>query len=408
MRRLVILGSTGSIGRQTLEVAGALPGLRVVGLAAGRRTDELQRQAVSCGAGAIAVAADGWPSAARRATSGVRLFRGPDAMLDLVEWAAEGAVEAGEALTVVNGVVGAAGLRATIASLEAGVTVALANKESLVAGGHLVLAAAERGGGTIIPVDSEHSALFQCILAARPGDSTSPRRPVAATGRLNELEELVLTGSGGPFRGYSRVRLAAVSPVEALHHPTWTMGRKISIDSATLMNKGLEVIEAHYLFGIPYERIRVLIQPQSLVHSLVRLADGSVLAHLGQPDMRTPIGYALSYPRRAPLPMVAGLDLAGCVLGFEEPDATAFRCLALARAAGERGGSAPAALNAANEVAVQAYLDGHVGFLGIEAVVEGTLERLEQTTVGTLDRVLAVDEEARRLATEEISRLARS
>jgi 1-deoxy-D-xylulose-5-phosphate reductoisomerase len=306
---------------------------------------------------------------------------------------------------VLNGIVGAAGLRATMAALDAGATLALANKESMVAGGPFVLDAARRSGSLILPVDSEHSALFQCI---------------AAGGGV--AEELLLTGSGGPFRGLSAAELAAVTPEQALKHPNWSMGPKITIDSATLMNKGLEVIEAHYLFGVPYERITVVISPQSTVHSMARFADGAILAHLGVPDMRTPIGYALAYPERPPLPMVKRLDLFATDLTFHKPDTETFRCLALAEEAGRKAAiveceaeaagraprtvAAPIVLNAANEVAVQAFLDDHVAFLAIPEIVEKCLTWLGDEPVESLEDVYACDEEARRFAREAAGRPA--
>ncbi len=234
--------------------------------------------------------------------------------------------EADAPLTVLNGIVGAAGLRATMATLQLGATLALANKESMVAGGPFVLEAARRGGSLILPVDSEHSALFQCIAAA---DGPEPREP-------STVEELLLTGSGGPFRGRKTHELAHVTPTEALAHPTWAMGPKISVDSATLMNKGLELIEAHYLFGVPYERITVVLDPRSTVHSMARFSDGAILAHLGVPDMRTPIGYALAYPDRPALPQVRRLDLFSTQIAFARPDTETFRCLALAEEAGKQ------------------------------------------------------------------------
>ena len=252
---------------------------------------------------------------------------------------------------VLNATLGFAGLPATMWALEHGVTLALANKESLVAAGDLALAAQERGGGRLIPVDSEHSALFQCA-------------------QLGEPESLVLTASGGPFRGRSRDELADITPEQALAHPTWTMGAKITIDSATLANKGLEVIEAHFLFGLPYDRIEVVVHPTSIVHGLVRFRDGAAIAHLGLPDMRVPISYALTYPDRATTPVPA-LDLTAGPLEFFEPDTDTFRLLALAREAGERGGTYPCAFNAANEVAVAAFLDGRIGFLDIAALGGG-------------------------------------
>jgi 1-deoxy-D-xylulose-5-phosphate reductoisomerase len=280
---------------------------------------------------------------------------------------------------VLNAVVGAAGLRATLATLRRGVTLALANKESMVAGGEFVLAAARQSGARILPVDSEHSAVFQLLAGERS----------------EAIEEILLTGSGGPFRGRSRDELEKVTAADALRHPTWVMGPKITIDSATLMNKGLEVIEAHYLFDMPYEGIAVTIHPQSTVHSLVRFADGALLAHLGVPDMRVPIGYALTYPARADLPMVERLDLAGCALTFEPPDTETFRCLVLARQAGIAGGAAPAVLNAANEVAVHAFLEGGIGFLDIAALVEQALGDLGSSPCATADDVFAADAAAR-------------
>ena len=300
---------------------------------------------------------------------------------------------------VLNGIVGAAGLRATITTLEAGADLALANKESMVAGGPFVLAAARESGSLILPVDSEHSALFQCL---------------AAGGEGAPVEELLLTGSGGPFRGCTAAELAAATPEQALKHPNWSMGPKITIDSATLMNKGLELIEAHYLFGLPYEAITVMLNPQSIVHSMVRFADGAILAHLGVPDMRVPIGYALAYPQRPSLPMVRRLDLLAAGLDFEAPDVDLFRCLALAREAGEKAAAAedaasgaaagprtiaaPIVLNAANEVAVAAFLAGRITFTEIAAVVERCLAELGDESVTTLDAVYAFDAEARRLA----------
>src|SRR3981189_2386104 len=245
---------------------------------------------------------------------------------------------------------GVAGLPATMWALERGVTLALSNKESLVAAGDLALAARERGGGALLPVDSEHSALFQCA-------------------QLGEPESIVVTASGGPFRGRTRHELTDVTPEDALAHPTWSMGPKITIDSATLANKGLEVIEAHFLFGLPYDRIEVVIHPPSIVHGIVRFRDGASLAHLGHPDMRVPISYALTYPERAETP-VPSLDLTAGPLEFFEPDVETFRMLALARDAGERGGTYPCAYNAANEEAVTAFLDGRIGFLDIAALVE--------------------------------------
>jgi 1-deoxy-D-xylulose-5-phosphate reductoisomerase len=261
------------------------------------------------------------------------------------------------------------------------VTLALANKESLVAAGDLALAARERGGGLLLPVDSEHSALFQCLEGRR----------------AEEVDSLVLTASGGPFRGRRRNELADVTPEQALAHPTWQMGRKVTVDSATLANKGLELIEAHFLFGVAYEQIEVVVHPSSVVHGLVRFRDGASLAHLGHPDMRVPISFALTYPERSPTP-VPRLELAGTTLEFEAPDLETFRLLRLARDAGERGGTLPSVFNAANEVAVEAFLDGRLPFLGIANAVEEALDASDGAPARDLSDVIEADAEARRIA----------
>src|SRR5674476_1429326 len=404
-RHLLILGSTGSIGRQALQVLASVPGWGLVGRAAGSNVELLLEQAALprdrhvCLRDAKAAA-----EAAARAPE-LRVLAGEAGVLELVARAAADAAAAGLPLTVLNGIVGAAGLRATMAALDAGATLALANKESMVAGGPFVLEAARRSGSLILPVDSEHSALFQCIAAGG-----------------GAAEELLLTGSGGPFRGLSAAELAAVTPEQALKHPNWSMGPKITIDSATLMNKGLELIEAHYLFGVPYERITVVISPQSTVHSMARFADGAILAHLGAPDMRTPIGYALAYPERPSLPMVKRLDLFATQLAFHKPDTVTFRCLTLAEEAGrkaaivacdaEAAGCAPctvaalSTMGAANEIAVQAFLDGRIAFLAIPEIVEKCLTWLGDEPVESLEDVYACDEEARRFAREAAGRPA--
>ncbi len=404
-RRLLILGSTGSIGRQALEVLPAVPGCELVGLAAGSNVDLLLEQAALHRVKQVCLreAKDAADAAARAPE--LEVLAGKAGVQELVSRAAADAAADGLPLTVLNGIVGAAGLRATMAALDAGATLALANKESMVAGGPFVLAAARRSGSLILPVDSEHSALFQCI---------------AAGGGRASLEELLLTGSGGPFRGLTAAELAAVTPAQALRHPNWSMGAKITIDSATLMNKGLEVIEAHYLFGVPYERITVVISPQSTVHSMARFADGAILAHLGAPDMRTPIGWALAYPERPSLPMVKRLDLFATELTFHKPDAETFRCLALAEEAGRKAASvsaeaaaagaaprtvaAPIVLNAANEIAVQAFLEGRIAFSAIPEIVEKCLTWLGDEPVESLEDVYACDEEARRFAREAAGR----
>jgi 1-deoxy-D-xylulose-5-phosphate reductoisomerase len=346
MKRIALLGATGSIGRQALEIVDNHPELELVAAASGsQRIDGLAPLTQVGG--------------------------------DLTEL-----LERAQPDVVLNAVVGFAGLPATLWALEHGVTLALANKESLVAAGELALAARERGGGLLLPVDSEHSAAFQC-LEGRPGES---------------VESLVLTGSGGPFRGRTRDELEAVTPEEALAPPTWRMGPKITVDSATLANKGLELIEAHFLFGLAYSQIEVVLQPTSVVHALVRFRDGAALAHLGYPDMRVPISFALSYPERAPTP-VPPLDFDhGVVLEFEPPDLETFPLLALARRAGEQGGTYPCVFNAANEVAVAAFLAGRLPFLGIASTVEETLAEVDGSPAGDLADLVEADAGARRLA----------
>jgi 1-deoxy-D-xylulose-5-phosphate reductoisomerase len=415
-RHLLVLGSTGSIGRQALEVLPAVPGLRLVGLAAGRGAAAIVEQARAHGVYEVCLNEPEAAAAARSLDPSLTVREGEAGIADLVDGAAERAAAEGAPLTVLNGVVGAAGLRATVATLEAGATLALANKESMVAGGPFVLDVARRSGAAILPVDSEHSALFQCIAAGGPaGGSTVD---LVTAGPPRALEELLLTGSGGPFRGRAAAELAAVSPDQALAHPNWSMGPKITVDSATLMNKGLELIEAHYLFSVPYERITVVLDPKSTVHSMARFSDGAILAHLGVPDMRTPIGWALAYPERPRLPQVRRLDLFAARIAFAEPDTATFRCLALAREAGTRAmtaeraaaaaGSAPrtvaapVALNAANEVAVAAFLDRRLSFLGIADVVEATLDRLGGAELASLDDVYTCDAEARGVAAEAV------
>ncbi len=291
-------------------------------------------------------------------------------------------LEEAEPDVILNAVTGFVGLPATMWALERGVDLALANKESLVAAGELALAARKRGGGNLLPVDSEHSAAWQCLEGRERGT----------------VDALVLTASGGPFRGRRRDELGDVTPAAALAHPTWDMGPKITIDSATLANKGLELIEAHFLFDLPYERIEVVVHPTSIVHALVRFRDGAALAHLGHPDMRVPISFALSYPERVAT-TVPALDLAGgLTLEFSAPDLETFPLLALARRAGEAGGTYPCAFNAANEVAVAAFLDGRLSFLGIGETVEMTLDRVEGVAARDLDDLVEADAEARRLA----------
>jgi 1-deoxy-D-xylulose-5-phosphate reductoisomerase len=377
MRRLVILGATGSIGTQALDVVGRAPEeFEVVALSAGSAHAELLALAERHGVRRIALAEPDAAARAAEAWTGGEVLAGPEGLMRLVAEA--------DADLVLNAIVGSAGLGPTVVALTEGVDVALANKESLVVGGELVTPLAEATGAQVLPVDSEHTALHHLLAGEPPGT----------------LERLTITASGGPFRGRSLAELEEVTVEQALRHPTWAMGGKITIDSATLMNKGLEVIEAHHLFGTPYERIDVVVHPQSIVHGLVALCDGSTLAHLGYPDMRVAIAYALHHPDRAVLPLPA-LDLAGVgALTFEAPDLEAFPCLALARAAAAEGGTAPCALNAANEIAVHAFLTGRLGFTGIPAVIEGVLERLPAQRVHAFESLAVADGEARALAGE--------
>jgi 1-deoxy-D-xylulose-5-phosphate reductoisomerase len=371
-RRILILGSTGSIGEQALDVVAGSEALEIAGLSAGRNWERLVAQARERGVEDLALSD---PEAAARAGAeldGARVLAGEEGVRQLIA--------ATEPDLVLNAIVGTAGLGPSIVTLTAGVDLALANKESLVVGGELVMALAEATEARILPVDSEHSALHQLLAGEGPGT----------------VERLILTASGGPFRG--RADLSGVSPEDALAHPTWDMGGRITVDSATLMNKGLEVIEAHHLFGIDYARIDVVVHPQSIVHSLIELNDGAQLAHLGLPDMRVPISYALHHPERHDV-TVPRLDLAAAgQLTFEEPDLETFRCLRLAREAGAAGGSAPCVLNAADEVAVAAFLGGEIAFTAIPEVIEGALEQLEPVAIGHFEDLFACDARARDLA----------
>jgi 1-deoxy-D-xylulose-5-phosphate reductoisomerase len=382
-RRLVILGSTGSIGVQALDVVSRAPDeLQIVGLSAGSAWEMLTDQARRHGVRRVALAD---PDAAARAaevwTDG-EVLAGPDGLVRLIT--------EGECDLVLNGIVGSAGLVPTVAALGEGVDLALANKESLVVGGELVTQLAQATGAAIIPVDSEHSALHQLLAAERPGT----------------VDRLILTASGGPFRGRKAGELEHVTVEEALAHPTWSMGGKITIDSATLMNKGLELIEAHHLFGTPYDDIDVIVHPQSIIHSLIQLCDGATMAHLGYPDMRVPIAYGLHYPDRVDVP-VRPLDLAELgALTFEPVDTETFACLRLAREAGIAGGTAPCTLNAANEIAVHAFLRGRLRFLQIAEVIEETLDRLPGQQVHSFESLASADAQARRLATDLVEALA--
>ena len=379
MKKLVILGSTGSIGTQALEIVAGSEELRVVGLAAGSSWESLVDQARQHGVPAVALADEGAAERARSAWDG-RVLAGEEGIRALIADT--------QPDLVLNGIVGAAGLGPTVTALSEGIDVALANKESLVIGGELTMALAEATGARLLPVDSEHSALFQLIGAEPPGT----------------VERLVLTASGGPFRG--RTDLTGVGVEEALAHPTWRMGGRITIDSATLMNKGFEAIEAHHLFGVPYERIEVVVHPQSIVHSLIDLNDGATLAHLGHPDMRVPISYALHHPERADVE-TPRLDLAAVgELSFEPPDLETFACLRLALEAGEAGGTAPCVLNAADEVAVAAFLEGRIPFTAIPAAIEAVLGQMPALAVSHFEDLFAVDAEARRRTEERVGVLA--
>ena len=375
-RRLVILGSTGSIGTQALDVVQRASDLTVVALSADGAWEDLIRQAEEHGVERIALSdADAAARAGEAWTDG-EVLSGPDGLVRLITES--------DADLVLNGIVGSAGLVPSVATLGEGIDLALANKESLVVGGELVTQLAEATGAAIIPVDSEHSAIYQLLASEPPGT----------------VDRLILTASGGPFRGRTAAELEDVTIEQALAHPTWVMGGKITIDSASLINKGLELIEAHHLFGTPYEQIDVVVHPQSIIHSLIQLCDGATLAHLGYPDMRVPIAYALHHPDRVDVP-VAPLDLVAVgSLTFEPVDEDTFACLKLARQAARAGGTAPCTLNAANEVAVHAFLSGRLGFLDIASVIEETLSRLPAAPVHSFDSLAAADGQARRVATE--------
>ncbi len=370
---LVILGATGSIGSQAIEVSNRL-GVPVVAIAANTASDELFELATNHPETMVCVADPGEGRERFEHAFGDRVHFGPGAVTEAA---------AIRGVTVVNGIVGAAGLRASLSALYAGNRLALANKESLVAGGPLMVAALDNGDGELIPVDSEHSAIWQCMV----GES---RRDVS---------RLILTASGGPFRGMTAAELENVTVAEALDHPTWSMGPKITTDSATLMNKAFEVIEAHYLFGVGYDNIDVVVHPQSLVHSFVEFSDGVVKAEVGFPDMRKPIQYAITWPDRR----VADHEpfaIAGTGMTFEEPDREVFPCLDLGYEAGRMGGTATAVLNAADEVAVGEFLDGRIRFVEISRVVAAVLERHTSRMPVDVEDVAAADEEAREHAAE--------
>ncbi len=375
-RRITILGSTGSIGCNTIDLIERHPGaFEVEALTARGNVKLLAEQAIRLRPQLAVVADPAKYDELKRALSGtnIAVAAGPEALVEAAQRPAD---------WVMSAIVGAAGLKATLAAVNRGACVALANKESLVCAGDLMTHAVRRNKATLLPVDSEHNAIFQCF----------------ESDRRSSIEKLILTASGGPFRTRPRAELKNVTPKQAVAHPNWEMGAKISVDSATMMNKGLEVIEAHHLFAMPESRIDVVVHPQSIIHSMVAYEDGSVLAQLGTPDMRTPIAYTLAWPRRMPSPS-ARLDLAKVgTLTFETPDTERFPALRLARQALRDGGTAPTILNAANEVAVYSFLDGKIGFLDITAVVEDTLAAMPAEEMTDLEQLHGVDAEARAVA----------
>ena len=383
-RSLTILGATGSVGSQTLDLVARNPGRwRVEAITAGSDVAALASAARACGArfAAIADARLGEALKAALAGSGIDSGAGPSALVDAA---------ARDAEIVITAIVGAAGLPPTMAAVQRGAQIGIANKETLVCAGPVVMAAAKAHGATLLPVDSEHNAIFQVF----PHDDPA------------QVEQIILTASGGPFRTRSRAEMRGVSVADACKHPVWSMGAKISIDSATLMNKGLELIEAAQLFPVPVDRLDVIIHPQSVIHSMVEYNDGSVLAQLGSPDMRIPIAYAMGWPERIATP-AARLNFASVAnLSFEAPDLERFPCLALAWDAMRAGGSAPCILNAANEIAVAAFIAGQAGFLDIDAIVAETLAMMNAGPVATLDEVLAVDAAAREVARAQVRKRA--
>ena len=391
-RRIAILGSTGSIGTNTLDVIRAHPErFEVVALTAAKQVERLAEQCVEFKPRVPVVSDAG---SAKKLSElllakqvSTQVLYGPDALIT--------AVLESDCDTVMAAIVGAAGLLPTLAAAKAGKRILLANKEALVMSGNLFMDAVRQGGGELLPIDSEHNAIFQCL----------PVHYSKSPSQHHGVEELWLTASGGPFRNTPIAELSQVTPEQACAHPNWVMGRKISVDSATMMNKGLEVIEAYWLFGLPIEKIQVLIHPQSVVHSMVRYCDGSVIAQMGQPDMRTPIAYGLAWPDR----ITAGVQSLSltqqAALNFMEPDLQRFPCLSLAFQAGKQGGTAPVILNAANEIAVAAFLDNALQYLQIPEVVERVLNTTPPSTPSSLEDILEVDAKSRVLATDVIQRL---
>ena len=375
MKRLAILGSTGSIGRQTLEVVRALPEhFRVLGLGAGKNIDLLAEQVKEFRPEFVSCAASGDDKETQN-----RLIAAGCKFLSPEEMACHPDTD-----IVVVATSGTAGLGAVLAAVQNNKTIALSNKESLVAAGEIIIAAAEKSGARILPVDSEHSAIWQCLN----GEKQAARR-------------IILTASGGPFKDYSKAQMAGITVAQALKHPSWQMGKKVTVDSATLMNKGLEVIEARWLFNMPVDNITVLIHPRSIVHSMVEFVDGSVKAQLSCPDMRLPIQYALSYPDRLVNPTLPAIDWSNFTdLTFERPDTDRFPCLRLAIEAGREGGTCPAVLCAADEAAVELFLSGRIGFIDIARLVERVLERHRKVAHPSLEEIMAADAWARELVLE--------
>ena len=395
-RKLCILGSTGSIGVNTLDVIRAHPDqFKVTALTAGRQIERLADQCLEFKPKIAVVHSATDAKTLQELLEG----RGLSIAVHHGEAGLMSAVTESECDTVMAAIVGAAGLLPTLRAAELGKRVLLANKESLVMSGDIFMNAAIQGGAELLPIDSEHNAIFQCL----PPHFTNPKHTMRMKERLG-VEEIWLTASGGPFRNTPIDQLANITPDQACAHPNWVMGRKISVDSATMMNKGLEVIEAHWLFGLPLEQIKVLIHPESVVHSMVRYRDGSVMAQLGQPDMRTPIAFGLAWPNRIDAG-VAPLDLTQLSgLHFTEPDLQRFPCLGLAFAAAKQGGTSPTVLNAANEIAVAAFLEGRLPYLKIAQAVEFALNQLPGQKAGSLNEVLAVDREARLRTSDWIAR----
>ena len=392
VKQVAILGSTGSIGVNTLDVIRTHPDrFKVVALTAAKQIDRLAEQCIEFKP-SIAVVADADGAARlnkllKEKQVSTQVLYGPDALVS--------AVTESNCDTVMAAIVGAAGLMPTLAAAKAGKRVLLANKEALVMSGNLFMQAMKQGGGELLPIDSEHNAIFQCL----PNRFSKDPNPSLG------VEELWLTASGGPFRSTPLDQLASITPEQACAHPNWVMGRKISVDSATMMNKGLEVIEAFWLFGLPLEKIKVLIHPQSVVHSMVRYRDGSVLAQLGQPDMRTPIAYGLAWPERIEAGVVPLSLTQLAALSFSEPELDRFPCLSLAFAAAAAGGTAPTVLNAANEVAVAAFLDEGLPYLQIPVVVEKVLNTIPSINADSLELILDIDARARRVAEKVVKEI---